>query len=90
MTRLQMLENQEQLCRVIAIYPKMQSVDKLAESMGVSVAVVRGMILKMTARCLISEDEVNGKTCFFYPDARDKARTLEYIRDRIGILRGDK
>lgn len=87
MTRVEMLEKQHNLCQRITVYPQMQSVEKLAEQMGVTVQSVRGMILKMTARCLISEDTVNGKICFFFPDNRDKQKTLAYIQERINILK---
>lgn len=87
MTRLKMLENQHRLCNAITVYPQTMTVDRLASVMGTSVQSIRGMILKMTNRCLISEDEINGKACFFYPEDRDKARTLRYIQERIDTLR---
>ena len=87
MTRLQMLENQKTLCTTISVYPQMLSTEKLAEMLGTTVPAVRGMILKMTARCLISEDTVNGKACFFYPENKDKKKTLAYIQERIDLLR---
>lgn len=87
MTRLEMLENQQKLCRTISVYPQMQTVDRLAVAMSISVPAVRGMILKMTSRCLISEDEVNGKVCFFFPDDRDKKKTLDYIQERIDLMK---
>ena len=88
MTRLRMLENQHKLCTAISVYPQTMTVDRLASVMGVSVQSVRGMILKMTNRCLISEDEVNGKACFFFPEDSDKKKTLRYIQERIDTLRG--
>lgn len=87
MTRLEMLEKQRTLCQIITVYPQMLSTDKLAEKLGATVPTVRGMILKMSARCLISEDAVNGKACFFYPDSNDKKKTLLYIQDRIDALK---
>ena len=87
MTRLMMLEKQEMLCRAITVYPQTMTVDRLASVMGTSVQTIRGMILKMTNRCLISEDEVNGKPCYFYPEVSDKRKTLSYIQERINTLR---
>ena len=65
----------------------MLTTEGLAELLGTTVPSVRGMILKMTNKCLISEDVINGKACFFYPDTDDKKKTLRYIQERIDLLK---
>ena len=87
MTRAKVYENQLMICTLIDVYPKMTSPKALARTTGMSVQSIRGMIHKMSNRCLLSEELYDKETCYFFADSQDKRRTLIFMQERIQLLK---
>lgn len=83
MKRDNIYKDQLELCKAVEIYPAKLTVRDLSVKTGYSPEKIEGMVIRMSTRCLLSEETVKNKRYYFFAYPEDKKKTLKYIESRI-------